>query len=73
MAEEGLDDVSVAGEATIEPILTPTKLRFRGLNPLSQRALHSLGPPFFGSPAFNSHQQQLNGAITRLPEVMTNM
>ena len=47
VAEEGLDDVSVAGEATIEPILTPTKLRYRGLNPLSQRALHSLSPTLF--------------------------
>ena len=44
--------------------MTPTKLRFRGFawqpkEPLSQRALHSLAPPFFGSPAYDFHQQQL--------------
>jgi hypothetical protein len=44
--------------------LTPTKLRFRGFawqpkEPLSQRALHSLAPLFFRSPAYDFHQQQL--------------
>jgi hypothetical protein len=61
----GFDDVSVADEATIEPILTPAKLRFRGLHG-NQRTPFATGAP---QPSLGIRLlTTINEAIIRLPE-----